>query len=76
MIKQPESVTLFISYAHEDEKLRQELEAHLKGLERRRLISIWHDRQITAGAERVQTIDAHLEQADSKEKSNSPTTSH
>ena len=42
-------MTLFYSYAHEDEPLRDELEGHLKILERRGLIAPWHDRQITAG---------------------------
>ena len=42
-------VSLFYSYAHEDEVLRGELAGHLKILERRGLISAWHDRQIVPG---------------------------
>jgi hypothetical protein len=43
------AVRLFYSYAHEDEELRNELERHLKILERKQLIAPWHDRRITAG---------------------------
>ena len=38
-------VSLFYSCAHVDETLRDELAGHLKVLERRGLISAWHDRQ-------------------------------
>ncbi len=62
-MKQPEPVILFLSYAHEDEVLCRELEVYLNGLKHRRLISIWHDRQLTAGTEWARTIDAHLERA-------------
>ena len=37
-------VTLFYSYAHEDEALCDELQGHLKLLERRGLLAPWHDR--------------------------------
>ncbi len=57
-------VSLFYSYAHEDEALRDELAGHLKILERRGLISAWHDRQIVPGQAWGQAIDAHLSTAD------------
>ena len=57
-------VSLFYSYAHEDEALRDELAGHLKILERRGLISAWHDRQIVPGQAWGQAIDKHLTQAD------------
>jgi CheY-like chemotaxis protein len=57
-------VTLFYSYAHEDEPLRDELQGHLKILERRGLLAPWHDRQILAGADWSATIDRHLEIAE------------
>ena len=63
MTKQPEPVTLFLSYAHKDEVLRCELEVHLSGLRREGLISTWHDRQIVPGTEWAQVIDTHLEAA-------------
>ena len=46
-----ETVRLFYSYSHKDETLRNELETHLKILQRQGLISSWHDRQIAAGDE-------------------------
>ena len=57
-------VSLFYSYAHEDEALRGELAGHLKILERRGLISAWHDRQIVPGQAWGQAIDEHLTSAD------------
>ncbi len=45
------AVDVFISYAHEDEGLREKLNKHLKSLEREGLIKPWHDRKITAGSE-------------------------
>ena len=56
-------LTLFYSYAHEDELLRNELEKHLSLLHRQGFISEWHDRQILAGDEWAQVIDEHLERA-------------
>src|ERR1700730_15817417 len=56
-------LTLFYSYAHEDELLRNELEKHLSLLQRQGLISEWHDRQILPGDEWAHDIDTHLETA-------------
>jgi CHASE2 domain-containing sensor protein len=61
-MKQP-AVEIFISYAHEDEALRNELAKHLKLLERQGVIKAWHDRNITAGEEWRSAIDSHLESA-------------
>jgi hypothetical protein len=55
---------LFFSYAHKDEKLRDELAVHLTMLRRQGVISAWHDRQITAGSEWANAIDDHLNSAD------------
>jgi len=55
--------SVFISYAHEDEPLRQRLEVHLSLLRRQGLIADWHDRQILAGEEWARAIDEHLETA-------------
>lgn len=57
-------VSLFFSYAHSDEKLRDELAKHLKLLERQHVISTWHDRSIAAGSEWNDEIDDHLRRAD------------
>jgi tetratricopeptide (TPR) repeat protein len=56
-------VEVFFSYAHEDEKWRQELEKHLSMLKRSDLITAWHDREILAGKEWAQEIDRHLNTA-------------
>ena len=57
-------VSLFYSYAHEDEALREELCGHLKILERRKLVSPWHDREIQAGEDWNQRISDELQMAD------------
>lgn len=57
-------VTLFYSYAHEDEALRDELQGHLKLLERRGLLAPWHDRSIVPGADWAAEISAELERAE------------
>ena len=56
--------TLFFSYSHADEDLRDQLEMHLSALKRQGLISSWHDRRITAGSEFAAQIDQHLDAAD------------
>ena len=55
---------LFISYAHKDEFLKDELETHLKLLERQSVIQGWSDRDITPGNEWRGEIDDNLETAD------------
>ena len=55
---------LFYSYAHKDEQLRDQLETHLKILQRQNLIQFWHDRCIPAGSEWADEIDNNLLQAD------------
>ena len=56
-------LSVFISYAHEDEPLCRQLEAHLSLQRRQGLISEWHDREILPGAEWSREIDQHLEAA-------------
>ena len=55
---------VFISYAHEDDELREEFVKHLRQLKRDGLIQDWHDREITAGSEWAGQIDEHLNAAD------------
>src|SRR5450755_1815687 len=62
-MSKPEPVSMFLSYAHEDESLRSELEKHLSLLQRQGLVSTWQDRQITAGTDWAQEIDEHLNRA-------------
>jgi hypothetical protein len=57
-------ISLFFSYAHEDEYYRDELATHLAVMRRSGLIRMWHDRQIPAGANLDGTIDQNLERAD------------
>ena len=59
-----EPVDLFYSYAHEDEKLRDELAGHLKIMERRNVIRPWHDRCIAPGQNWEHEIDTQLTTAD------------
>ena len=56
-------VSLFFSYSHKDEDLRNELETHLGLLKRQGIISAWHDRRITAGSDFNEAISAELEKA-------------
>lgn len=56
--------SVFFSYSHKDEWLRDELETHLKLLQRQRVISVWHDRKILPGGEWDKEIDARMEGAD------------
>lgn len=60
---QADAVTVFYSYAHEDEKLRDKLNTHLKILERQKVIDSWHDRDILPGSEWADEIDENLEAA-------------
>jgi len=60
----PKPVSLFYSYSHKDEALREQLEKHLAILQRHQIISGWHDRAIPAGSVWEQQIHEHLETAD------------
>jgi hypothetical protein len=59
--------TLFFSYSHADESLRDQLEKHLSSLQRQGIISSWHDRRIAAGVlvkARKQSRDSALKELD------------
>jgi hypothetical protein len=56
--------TVFFSYSHRDEALRDQLETHLALLRRQGFIETWHDRRITAGETFGEAISANLERAD------------
>ena len=58
-----EPVSIFISYSHKDETLREELDVHLASLKRQGKIQAWHDRAIEAGTEWDTAIKQHLETA-------------
>jgi internalin A len=57
-------VRLFYSYSHKDESLRDELNTHLKLMQRQGMIKSWYDRNIDAGDDWKRSIDGNLEQAD------------
>lgn len=58
------SVKLFVSYAHKDEKYKEDLEEHLSSLTRNKLIDSWHDRKIMPGTKWKDEIDSNLSEAD------------
>jgi len=60
----PSNLDLFFSYAHADQKLRDQLEKHLNPLKRQKVIRTWHDGELIAGHELDAEIAAHLESAD------------
>lgn len=58
------TLRVFISYAHEDEGLKQELEKFLVSLKRSDAISVWQDRELEGGTEYEEKIMAELNAAD------------
>jgi hypothetical protein len=58
-----EPVSVFFSYSHKDEKLRDSLASHLSILQRNGEIKSWHDRKISAGTEWANAIDENLNSA-------------
>jgi hypothetical protein len=56
-------VSLFYSYAHADEKLRDELDTRLSALKKQGKITGWHDREIHAGTLWEEGINTHLKTA-------------
>jgi hypothetical protein len=55
------TLEVFVSYSHEDEWLKNEFLKHAKSLERNGIVSVWHDRKITAGAKLSPEIEEKLE---------------
>jgi len=53
----------FIIWSHKDERLREELETHLKLLHREKLLDAWTDRRIAPGDEWSKEIHDHLLQS-------------
>jgi formylglycine-generating enzyme required for sulfatase activity len=58
-----DAVTVFFSYSHKDEALRDELANHLKILKLEGVITDWHDRQILPGDEWDREIKESLNSA-------------
>lgn len=59
-----DGASLFYSYASRDETLRLRLEVHLSLLKREALLETWSCRQINAGQEWKDAVDANLNAAD------------
>jgi TIR domain len=56
-------VTIFFSYSHKDENLRDQLETHLSMLKRQGIVTTWHDRRLIAGTDIDTGISRELERA-------------
>jgi hypothetical protein len=56
--------SVFFSYSHADEALRDQLEKQLSLLKRQGIIDVWHDRRIGGGQDFAQQIDQHIETDD------------
>ena len=61
--KASHSLRLFLSYSHQDEKLRDQLAKHLSQLQEEGVIRPWHDSMIVPGTEWKGEIDKNLESA-------------
>jgi energy-coupling factor transporter ATP-binding protein EcfA2 len=57
-------IRLAFSYSHGDQKLRDQLETHLRLLQRQGLISTWHDRKIMPGDKWGGVIDNNFTRSD------------
>ncbi|WP_017298916.1 COR domain-containing protein [Nodosilinea nodulosa] len=64
MERHSQALRLFFSYSHKDDLLREQLETHLKLLQRQELIQPWHDRRILPGDDWAGDIDDNLNRAD------------
>lgn len=60
----PKALTIFLSYSHKDEELKEQLDAHLASLKRNNLIKTWNDRAIVVGDEWDSVIKKQLEESD------------
>jgi len=56
--------SVFVSYSHKDEVLRDEFEVHLSMLKREKAISVWHDRRMLPGDTIDETISGYLADAE------------
>ncbi len=49
VVEESSAMKIFISYSHKDEAFKDELVTMLAGLQRRKIVDAWEDRQIEAG---------------------------
>jgi hypothetical protein len=57
-------IKVFMSYAHEDEELRNQLDEHLGALKNEGIINVWWDGEIPPGSDWDKEIAKNLETAD------------
>ncbi len=57
------AISIFVSYAPQDDTLLQELEKHLRPLQRQGIITTWHRRKLLAGMDWQHVLDDHLDKA-------------
>ena len=57
------AVTTLLCYAHEDERMVNQLKDHLRVLEHNGLIALWYYGNITPGAEWEQELNKRLDEA-------------
>ena len=55
---------VFISYSHQDQAFRQELDKHLSNLKRQQMITAWYDGDISPGTDWQSQIIEHLNSAE------------
>jgi len=60
----PKKLNIFLSYSHEDEDMKTQLDRNLIMLRRSDKINVWQDRQIMPGMEWDDTIAKELASAD------------
>ena len=58
------ALSLFVSYSHTDEALKNDMLKHIEPLKRLNLIDSWHDRKLLAGEDWEKSISSNLEKAD------------
>lgn len=59
-----DKLNIFISFAHEDENMKNELDKHLAMLKRSNKIDVWTDKAILAGEEWDTSINEAIRRAD------------
>jgi hypothetical protein len=59
-----EKIKIFLSYAHEDEDMKTQLDRHLIMLKKTEKIEVWQDRKIMAGDTWDESIKKELHDAD------------
>ena len=60
----PQKLNIFLSYAHEDEAMKIQLDKNLIMLKKNEKINVWQDRQLLAGMEWDENIAKELLAAD------------